>query len=211
MASSQRKCYRQRCTVAAALDLLGDRWTLLIVRELLGGPARFQDLLEGLPGVSRNLLTTRLRQLEGDGVIRRLNAPTRYAVTERGRAARSIIDALGHWGAHAERPMPAEHERSARSIAVALQAILSRRSSGEEPVEVLELEVGEDTLEVTLGPRVSVRVGAATDPDARLRTSTVALSDYLDSVSSGDVPLFEVLGGAPGAYARLAELLRVEI
>lgn len=206
MASSQRKCYGQRCTVAAALDLLGDRWTLLIVRELLGGPARFQDLLGGLPGISRNLLTTRLRQLEDDDVVRRLSAPALYALTERGLAARSIVDALGQWGAHAKRPAPPEHERSARSFAVALQAILSRRASPSDPVTVIELEVEGDALEVVLGPRVSVRAGAATQPDVRVQTSASRLSDYLDSVPS-EAPLFEVTGGAPQALGALLRQL----
>src|SRR5205807_6913257 len=63
--------YQQYCGLARALDVAGDRWTLLIVRELVLGPRRFTDLIEGLPGISRNLLTERLRALERDGVISR--------------------------------------------------------------------------------------------------------------------------------------------
>ena len=70
--TSDRKSYEQVCPMATALDFVGDRWTILILRELLGGPARFQDLKDGLPGIAPNLLVERLRRMEGDGIVRRL-------------------------------------------------------------------------------------------------------------------------------------------
>ncbi len=96
--------YEQYCGAARALDVVGDRWTLLIVRELLLGPRRFTDLLGGLPGISRNLLTARLRNLERDGVIARhqLPAPAArqvYELTEDGRDLADAMVPLVAWGA----------------------------------------------------------------------------------------------------------------
>lgn len=98
------KSYRQFCSVARALDVVGDRWALLIVRDLLLGPRRYTDLAEGLPGIGSNVLATRLRELEAAGVVerRRLPAPTPVAVydlTDEGRGLRSVVDALARWGA----------------------------------------------------------------------------------------------------------------
>ncbi len=77
--------YQQYCALARALDIAGDRWTLLIVRELVPGPRRFTDLIDGLPGIPRNLLTERLRALERDGIITRqeLPPPAAHQVYER--------------------------------------------------------------------------------------------------------------------------------
>ena len=86
--------------MATALDVAGDRWTLLILRELLGGPARFQELLDGLPGIARNLLSGRLRRLEDDGIGRRVDrqGASLYALTEAGAAVRPALEELGMWG-----------------------------------------------------------------------------------------------------------------
>ena len=96
--------YQQYCGAARALDVVGDRWTLLIVRELLFGPRRFTDLIDGLPGVSRNLLTERLRALERDGIVSReeLPAPAARQVYELTADGRELADAmipLVAWGA----------------------------------------------------------------------------------------------------------------
>jgi DNA-binding HxlR family transcriptional regulator len=98
------KTYAQYCAVARSLDLVGDRWVLLIVRELLGqGPCRFTDLREGLPGIATNLLTSRLKEMEENGLITRADAPPPvatglYQLTERGRQLKPVIAALVEWG-----------------------------------------------------------------------------------------------------------------
>ena len=96
------KSYRQFCSVAKALDVIGDRWALLLVRELLLGPRRYTDLLEGLPGVGTNVLSTRLRELEATGIVirRRLPAPTAVGAefTHDGRDLHRVVDALAQWG-----------------------------------------------------------------------------------------------------------------
>lgn len=96
--------YGQFCGLARAAEVLGQRWTLLVLRDLLVGPRRYSDLVAGLPGISTNLLTTRLKELEQDGLVTReaRNDPDRsivYAVTPRGAELTSALDALARWGA----------------------------------------------------------------------------------------------------------------
>ena len=97
------RSYGQYCAAARALDLVGDRWSLLVVRELLLRDCRFTDLQRGLPGIATNLLTERLRQLEAAGVLERHAAPppvatTLYRLTDRGRELKPVLDALVRWG-----------------------------------------------------------------------------------------------------------------
>ena len=98
------KSYQQYCSVARALDVVGDRWVLLIVRELLTfGPSRYSDLKRGLPGVASNLLAERLRVMETDGLIERHDAPAPvganlYQLTQRGRDLEDVVHALARWG-----------------------------------------------------------------------------------------------------------------
>jgi DNA-binding HxlR family transcriptional regulator len=97
------RTYRDRCGIARALDAVGDRWALLVVRELLLGPKRFTDLRAGLPRVSPDVLAQRLRELEAAGVLRRDTLPPPaashvYVLTERGRDLRTVILELGRWG-----------------------------------------------------------------------------------------------------------------
>src|SRR6188508_1089348 len=99
----QRRLYGQRCGVARALDIVGERWTLLLVRELMIGPRRFKDILGGLPGIGTNLLTDRLKDLEQAGVVARRVLPppagsTVYELTELGRGLEPVVFALGWWG-----------------------------------------------------------------------------------------------------------------
>jgi DNA-binding HxlR family transcriptional regulator len=103
MKSDPKRSYDQWCAVARALDLLGERWTLLIVRDLLVGPKRYTDLLDGLPGIGTNLLARRLRELEEYGVLERTTLPAPasavvYALTAKGLALEPVVFALGRWG-----------------------------------------------------------------------------------------------------------------
>src|SRR5664279_1887637 len=99
----QVKRYGQLCPLARALDVVGERWSLLVVRELALGPRRYSDLLNGLPGVPSNLLATRLRDLQDAGVIIKRTLPpptvvTVYELTEAGHALRPVLGALREWG-----------------------------------------------------------------------------------------------------------------
>jgi DNA-binding HxlR family transcriptional regulator/putative sterol carrier protein len=98
------KGYHQYCPVANALDQVGDRWELLIVRELMLGQRRYTDLAEALPGIGSNILTTRLRELEAAGIVRKTKLPPPFAVsvyelTDYGRELDVVLRALAQWGA----------------------------------------------------------------------------------------------------------------
>ncbi|MHB8586234.1 MAG: winged helix-turn-helix transcriptional regulator [Thermoplasmatota archaeon] len=99
-----RRTYGQFCGVARGLDIIGERWTLLVIRELLLGPKRYKDLLDALPGIGTNLLAARLRELEEVGVLRHRELPppagsSVYELTEVGQGLEPILIALGRWGA----------------------------------------------------------------------------------------------------------------
>ncbi|HEX5088581.1 MAG TPA: helix-turn-helix domain-containing protein, partial [Nocardioides sp.] len=100
------RSYGQYCSISRALDVVGERWTLLVVRELLlRGPCRFTDLRNGLPGVATNLLSSRLKELEEAGIVTREEAPppvatVLYALTPAGEALAPVLRSLGSWGLH---------------------------------------------------------------------------------------------------------------
>ena len=161
--------------MARSLDVIGERWALLIVRELLLGPKRFNDLLAGLPGASPNVISQRLRELTGSGVIRHrdLGPPARvgvYELTGWGRELEPVIVHLGQWGTQA--PLPEGAGWSLDSLLIALQAAA-------DPAAVTgryELRVGADVLTIdgTAGS-VRVRRGTADHPRAILSTDAETL------------------------------------
>ena len=103
-ATAMSKRYDQYCPVCHALGLVGERWALLVVRELLQGPKRYTDLLEGMPGIGTNILASRLRELEAGGVVQKRKLPppaasTVYELTEYGKQLEEPLYALARWGA----------------------------------------------------------------------------------------------------------------
>lgn len=105
------RSYGHYCGLARALDVIGERWSLLIIRELLEGPRRYNELMEGLPGIATNLLVDRLRRLEDDGVVRRFD-DGRYALTPWGEDLHEVVYALGRWaGPLMARPRGDDHFR----------------------------------------------------------------------------------------------------
>jgi len=168
--------------MATALDFVGDRWTILVMRELLGGPARFQQLRDGLPGIATNLLTERLRRLESDGLVRRIEegGSALYALTDQGAGIRRALEELGRWGAKAGRVGPPTHERSIRAIAMALQTVLVRAGDAlPEERRIIELEIDGELAEVVLDRRPTVTARPSLEPDARIRASTAGISAVL--------------------------------
>jgi DNA-binding HxlR family transcriptional regulator len=168
------RSYDEYCSVAKSLDLVGDRWTLLVVRELsLRGPSRYTDLRNGLPGVATNLLADRLRDLEAAGLVAREEAPppvatTLFRLTERGAGLKPVLDELMRWGL----PLMAEQreEEAVRShwLAGALEVMLSDRRPDGDPV-TLELRLGDEPVIVAARDGgMEVSLGAAGDPDAIL-------------------------------------------
>jgi DNA-binding HxlR family transcriptional regulator len=166
------RTYRQYCGLARALDLVGDRWTLLIVRELLTlGPSRYTDLRNGLPGIATNLLADRLRELEEAGIVERLDAAPPVAtalfrLTPRGEALAPVIAALGMWaGPTLGQWEPGEEFRS-HWLILPLELHLADRTPARPPVSV-ELRTGDRPLVIEAADgAVRVRPGSATAPDA---------------------------------------------
>lgn len=158
------KPYGQYCGLARALDVVGERWSLLIVRELLEGPRRYSDLLTGLPGIATNLLADRLRGLEADDVIRRRD-DGRYALTPWGEGLRETVYALGRWaGPLMARPRGSDYFRTSW-----LRHMVISRFEGVDPVRRdLTVELRCDDEPVTLissRGRVHLVPGRATAPD----------------------------------------------
>ncbi len=123
MATNRR--YGEGCAIATALDHVGERWALLIVRELLLGPKRFTDLQDGLPGAGSKVLTQRLRELDGAGVVRRRTLPPPassqvYELTEWGARLDAVVVALGRWGGDA--PEPPSGRVGADSVMIRLRS-----------------------------------------------------------------------------------------
>jgi DNA-binding HxlR family transcriptional regulator len=162
------KTYGQRCPLARALDLIGERWTFLVVRELLLGPRRYTDLLDGLPGVGTNILAARLATLQTAQLVtkRTLPAPTAvtvYELTGAGRALRPTVRALSEWGE--QHGAPVTDEQTARPGWVLASA--ARRGSRLENGRSCELWVGGDVFELAEADgELSVAAGRATSPDA---------------------------------------------
>jgi DNA-binding HxlR family transcriptional regulator len=166
-----RRGYGQYCALAKALDVIGDRWTLLIVRELLvRGPSRYTDIRNGLPGIATNLLVERLNGLEAAGLIVREAAPlpvatTLLRLTARGEALRDVVNAIGRWGgpllANAD---PADAVCS-HWLALPIELHLRDRMPTRPPVRI-ELRTGGEPLVIeTVDGRVRARLGRADERD----------------------------------------------
>src|SRR5438045_2121514 len=97
-ATAQRRSYRQFCGLARALDVVGERWTLLVVRNLLLGPQRYSELQRGLPGITTNLLAKRLKEMEEAGLIERTADAQSWQLTSLGAGLEPAVHALGRWG-----------------------------------------------------------------------------------------------------------------
>jgi DNA-binding HxlR family transcriptional regulator len=116
------KVYGQRCPVARTLEIVGDRWTLLLVRDLLGGTRRFQDFQAGLPGLAPNILSDRLKLMEAHGLVARRfysEHPPRaeYALTDKGQELGVIVGALAAWGSrHVETGTRLVHDESGQEV-----------------------------------------------------------------------------------------------
>ncbi|MFE9912053.1 winged helix-turn-helix transcriptional regulator [Streptomyces clavifer] len=169
----RRRSYDQFCATARALDSVGDRWTLLIVRELLGGPRRYTDLHADLPGVSTDVLASRLKDMEQSGlaVRRRLPPPAAasvYELTEHGRGLLPVLTALAGWGA----PALAERRPTDAVRAHWFALPLLRALDGLTHQGVVEVGVDEGEFHIRTGGGAvgedTYGYGPAADPDARL-------------------------------------------
>src|SRR5947209_20582039 len=134
IARASPRSYDQYCAIARGLDVIGDRWTLLLVRDLLLGPKRYKDLLSGLPGIGTNLLADRLRELEGAGLIERTILPphagsTVYQLTEAGQALEPSAVALRRWGARFMGPPRKTDVLVPRAYFVAMRGVFNPQAA----------------------------------------------------------------------------------
>jgi DNA-binding HxlR family transcriptional regulator len=195
-----KRSYNQYCAVARAMDIVGERWTLLIVRELLPGPKRFKDLLEGLPGIGTNLLAARLKDLEGHGVVRRTTLPPPaasrvYELTELGRSLEPVIMGLARWGLEFLGASREKEDRQPAWAMVALRSVLKPEATGEVR-ESYEFRLDDEVLHVWIeNGEIEVRQGTTADPYLVVRSDTQTLL----AVAAGRVePGEAVASGAIG-------------
>ena len=164
------RSYSQYCSVAKALDLVGDRWTLLVVRELLArGPSRYTDLRSGLPGIATNLLADRLRELEAAGIVEREDAPppvatTLFQLTDRGAALEPVITALGQWGVPLMRDYQPDDEFRAQWLLLPVRMFLADHEPGQPP-SVVEVHAGDQAALIRAAAGI-VTLHLGTDPKA---------------------------------------------
>jgi len=205
------RSYDQYCSIARGLDVVGDRWTLLIVRELLvQGPCRFTDLKNGLPGVATNLLSTRLKELESAGLITREDAPppvatVLYRLSESGRELEPVLKALGMWGLRfmtEERP---KDTFRAQWLAYAPAWFTVDADPGAPPAVIQLIAAGETAVIELRDGQVHTRTGRSSDPDLILdgppRAVLGLLGGILDLDSAGHLGLTAT--GRVGLLARL--------
>jgi DNA-binding HxlR family transcriptional regulator len=204
------RSYGQYCAVARSLDVVGDRWALLIVRELLlRGSCRYTDLRDGLPGIATNLLAGRLRDLEDAGVVRRIDAPppvatTLYELTARGSELAPVLHALGSWGAELMARPQGSDVFLGHWLAFPISRL--RDNAPDSPPITIQIHTGDQPVIVeTVDGSVRARPGTADHPDAVVSGAP----DALIALLRGQLDIAEAnehelrLEGRPAALQRL--------
>lgn len=186
--------FDQYCPIANALSIVGERWALLVVRELLRGPRRYTDLAGGLPGVGSKVLSTRLRELEEAGVVQRRKLPppaasTVYELTEYGHGLEEVLHAIARWGARSlglpKREDDLDHDWGLNAFPALLYPEHARGVT-----ETTVVRVDDDVFTVRLvDGRLRVELGATGDPDLELTTDMATFFE----LASGDLPPREAL------------------
>ena len=196
-----KRTYGDRCGVARALDVVGERWALLVVRDLLLGPKRFTDLRAGLPHVSPDVLSQRLRELEEAGIVRRAKLPPPtsarvYELTERGRALQPIVVELGRWGS--QEPVPDEEAQLNPDSAVIALITTFDPAAADGRDETYELRLDEQPFRLRVaGGRLDAARGSADRPDPLIATDPATLAQVL--WHGGKLSQFEIEGDKDAA------------
>jgi DNA-binding HxlR family transcriptional regulator len=174
------RTYEQYCPVARALEIVGERWTLLIARELLLGPRRFTDLMSGLPGISANVLSSRLRDLEGASMVSKRTLPPPaasavYELTDEALGLVRVVAAMAEWGMTLlGRPRKDDDVRGS-------WILLGVAVTGTAPDDIagtFELHIGDEVLHVEVRDgQLHPRQGPAVDPDAVITATPTAFAD----------------------------------
>ena len=190
---SDGRTYHDACGMARALDRVGERWALMVVRELLMGPKRFTDLRTGLPTASPNVLAQRLRELERDGIVRKRRLPPPaasqvYELTDWGRELEDVAIALGRWGARA--PMaPEGTTMSIDSHLVSMTTLFDPARAGDMRI-ALVLRLGDETFRARVADG-TFHVERGEDPgaDATLSTEPMTLVELMHGWRDFDAAL----------------------
>ena len=162
------RSYGQFCALARALDVVGDRWTLLIIRELAARPCRFRDVADGLPGIATNLLADRLRLLTVEGIVAHDAIGGTYQLTERGRGLGGALKALVRWGIPLMASGQGTDESRVHWLSLAISAIFEETTLS-EPVRV-QVVTGSDEIEIVAHQQgTDTRIGNVLSPDVILR------------------------------------------
>ncbi|GAA4304353.1 DNA-binding HxlR family transcriptional regulator [Actinomadura luteofluorescens] len=178
---NQRRNYGQYCGLAGALDIVGERWTLLIIRELLTGPCRYNELLANLPGLGTNLLADRLKFLTEVGLIRQRSREgskvKAYELTEQGEGLREAVLVLARWGLGVLTEPKAEYIVRPRWAVLAVEAMAAPTVEG--PDEQYEFRIDDDVFHITVHEgKVAVAHGKATEePALVVHTDAVTFVD----------------------------------
>lgn len=187
------RSYGQYCSVARALDVVGDRWTLLIIRELIQqGPSRYTDLRNGLPGIATNMLADRLRELEEAGLVRREEAPppvaaTLFELTEAGAELEPALRELGAWGLRYMTEPRGDDEFRSQWFSFPVSLFL-HDSEPEGPPLTIELRGdGRPAVVEVRGGQVSTRLGPARGPDLVLAGDPQLILGLLGAFITPDV------------------------
>jgi DNA-binding HxlR family transcriptional regulator len=205
------RSYNEYCAIAKSLDVVGDRWTLLVVRELaMRGKCRYTDLRNGLPGIATNLLADRLRELEQAGVVTREEAPppiatTLFSLTKRGEQLRGVLDELMRWGVPLMTERKPEDEVRSHWLAGALREMLTDREPDRPPITI-ELQIGDEPIQIeTRDGRIDTRLGPASAPDVTLAGEPTPVLGFL--LGRLDLAAAKAAGveftGAPRTIARV--------
>jgi DNA-binding HxlR family transcriptional regulator len=191
------RTYGDGCGIAHALDLIGERWALLVVRELLLGPKRFTDLRDGLPNASPNVLSQRLRDLEQSGIVRRRKLPPPagswiYELTDWGRELKPIIITLGTWAIRSP-SFPHGAPVGTDSVILALGTFFDAEGAGDLSAR-FELRFGDDAFAIRIADgEIELERGTVADPDAVIEADSDTFSavvwndrELADAVRDGD-------------------------
>jgi DNA-binding HxlR family transcriptional regulator len=208
-----KRSYGDPCGIARALDVVGERWALLVVRELVLGPKRFTDLRAHLPGIATDILAQRLRQLEHAGVLRATALPApasgrAYELTDRGRDLEPVLHALGRWGSR-EGFEGVTHDMSVDAFAVALSTVFDpARADGIDTT--LAVIIDGDSLVAEVSDRtLTIRRGRAEQPDARIESSVATLREVLwrgRSLTAAEADGSVLVGGLRTVVRRFLKL-----
>ncbi len=200
------KRYDQYCPMAHALDLVGDRWSLMVVRELMRGPQRYTDLVAGLPGIGTNVLASRLRDLEAHGILTRTTLPPPaaskvYELTDYGRDLQPVMHELGMWGARSLGPPSAGPPLFEGWLGNALHCAMSPLA----PPGRFEFRVGDEVAsmidgEVQDGPIDDPDVVVEAEPDGIYWMFVERRSDHV-RVEGDRTLLDKLVNAAPSAIA----------